>query len=54
MICLISEEKIFKETVEGMEVIFILILGARGKDGKNGGKTIIRVPCGTLIYEVKC
>lgn len=26
--------------------------GPRGKDGKNGGKTIIRVPCGTLLYEI--
>jgi hypothetical protein len=26
--------------------------GPQGKDGKNGGKTIIRVPCGTLLYEV--
>lgn len=24
--------------------------GPRGKDGKNGGKTVLRVPCGTLIY----
>jgi hypothetical protein len=31
-----------------------LISGAQGKNGKNGGKTIIRVPCGTLVYEVKC
>lgn len=33
-----------------MGVISFLITGARGKNGKNGGKTIIRVPCGTLIY----
>jgi GTP-binding protein len=26
----------------------------RGKDGKNGGKTVIRVPCGTLLYEISC
>jgi len=37
-----------------MEVNFVLFVGARGKDGKMGGKTIIRVPCGTLVYEVKC
>ena len=24
--------------------------GPRGKDGKNGGKTILRVPCGTLVF----
>jgi GTP-binding protein len=27
--------------------------GARGMQGKDGGKTLIRVPCGTLIYEIK-
>lgn len=27
--------------------------GPRGKDGKNGGKTIIRVPRGTLLYEIE-
>ena len=27
--------------------------GARGMQGKNGGKTMIKVPCGTLIYEIK-
>ena len=27
--------------------------GPRGKDGKNGGKTVIRVPCGTSVYEIK-
>ena len=26
--------------------------GPHGKDGKNGGKTIIRVPCGTSVYEI--
>lgn len=26
--------------------------GPRGKDGKNGGKTILRVPCGTSVYEI--
>lgn len=27
--------------------------GPRGKDGKNGGKTMLRVPCGTSIYEIE-
>lgn len=27
--------------------------GPRGKDGKAGGKTVIRVPCGTLVYEIR-
>ncbi len=54
MICLILEEKMFKVMMELQEVKVCLILGPRGKDGKNGGKTIIRVPCGTLVYEVKC
>lgn len=27
--------------------------GARGMQGKDGGKTLVRVPCGTLIYEIK-
>ena len=27
--------------------------GAAGKQGKNGGVTLLRVPVGTLIYEVK-
>jgi hypothetical protein len=40
--------------VEAPEVFYNLFQGARGKDGKDGGKTIIRVPCGTLVYEVKC
>lgn len=25
---------------------------SNGKDGKNGGQTIIRVPSGTLVYEI--
>lgn len=26
--------------------------GSNGRDGKNGGQTIIRVPSGTLVYEI--
>ncbi len=28
-------------------------IGHRGKDGKNGGRTVIRVPCGTLLYAIQ-
>jgi len=31
----------------------LIKVGAHGKDGKNGGKITVRVPCGTLIYEVR-
>ena len=51
MIYHISEEKIFMEIMEEKEVKIIAnIIGPQGKNGKNGGKTIIRVPVGTLIY----
>jgi GTPase involved in cell partitioning and DNA repair len=30
-----------------------LIAAARGRDGKNGGKLVYRVPIGTLVYELK-
>jgi hypothetical protein len=33
-----------------MEVNIILNIGPQGKIGKNGGKTIVRVPVGTLVY----
>lgn len=43
------------DIMEQMEVIFKNIyLGPQGKNGKNGGKFTIRVPIGTLVYEVKC
>ena len=51
MIYHILEEKMFMEIMEEMVVkIIVNILGPQGKNGKNGGKTIIRVPVGTLIY----
>jgi GTPase involved in cell partitioning and DNA repair len=27
--------------------------GSTGRQGKNGGKTLLRVPCGTLVFELK-
>ncbi len=51
MTFLILDEKIFMALMVQMEVfIYLFNSGPRGKDGKNGGKTIIRVPCGTLVY----
>ena len=35
------------------EVRYIYKKGARGMQGKNGGKTLLRVPVGTLVYEIK-
>ncbi len=56
MIYHISEEKMFMDIMERMGVFSFKIyyLGPQGKNGKNGGKFTIRVPIGTLIYEVKC
>ena len=27
--------------------------GLSGRDGKNGGKLLVQVPIGTLVYEIK-
>ncbi len=36
--------------METMEVYDFIYIAHQGKNGKNGGKTMIRVPCGTLVY----